>query len=205
MLVHFDQPGLSFSKSEEQSDTSGRRAGIKTRQLIIPSIFLILILSLGGIFRSPFFASLYANLGALEMSRWELKDWPKDQWNGNPDVSALELAEIKFEKALTYSPLQRTALHRLGLISMQSRDFDAAQTELEKAFEIDPNHRGIRKSLGYAYVWGDRLQRAKLLLDEIDEAKQEMKVYTWWWEENDRLDLSSQANEMVSFLEAINQ
>jgi hypothetical protein len=43
------------------------------------------------------------------------------------------------------------------------------------------------------------------LLDEIDEAKQEMKVYSWWWEEKDRLDLSSQADEMVSLLEAINQ
>jgi predicted Zn-dependent protease len=85
---------------------------------------------------------------------------------------------------------------------MQRRDFDAAQKELENAFVIDPDHRGIRKSLGYAYVWGDKLERAERLLGEINEAKSEMEVYTWWWKENDRSDLSSQANELVKILDA---
>jgi tetratricopeptide (TPR) repeat protein len=205
MLVYIDQPVLNFAEQKEKKNISSRRSGLESKRLVIPVILLIIALALGGILQRSLLASWYANLGAVEMSRWELKNWPQDQWNDNPDVSPLEPAELKFEQALTYSSRQRTASHRLGLISMQRRDFDTAQIELGRAYEIDPKHRGIRKSLGYAYVWGDRLQRARLLLDEIDEAKQEMKVYSWWWEEKDRLDLSSQADEMVSLLEAINQ
>jgi hypothetical protein len=89
------------------------------------------------------------------------------------------------------------------LISMQERDFGSAQDELEIAFRIDPEHRGIRKSLGYAYVWGDRLDQAERVLEGIAEAKSEMEAYTWWWDENNRSDLSSQANALEKILDTV--
>ena len=205
MLVYIDHPEQDLVELDDRRRTFPRVFNIKTNRLVIPGIVLILIISLVVTFRRTIIASWYANLGAVEMSRWELENWPQDRWNDNPDVSPLGSAETLFEKALDLSSYQRTAWHRLGLIAMQRRDFNMAQAELGRAFEIDPDHRGIRKSLGYASVWGDRLERAESLLDGISEAKDEMEVYTWWWKENDRLDLSSQANEMVSILDTKNQ
>jgi Tfp pilus assembly protein PilF len=139
------------------------------------------------------------------MSHWELENWPHDQWNANPDVSPLAHSDFLFKRALVINPYERTALHRSGLIAMRSRDFSTAQTDLERAFYIDTDHRGIRKSLGYAYVWESDLENAERMLQEISEARDEMEVYSWWWGENNRRDLATQASEMVSILDTVNQ
>jgi tetratricopeptide (TPR) repeat protein len=139
------------------------------------------------------------------MSRQELNNWPLNEWNSSMDVSSLQPAQNLFNKALTYNPNQRTALHRRGLIAMQKRDFETAQAELAKAHTIDPEHRGIRKSLGYAYVWGGELSRSETLLSEIREAENEMGVYSWWWGVQDRGDLARQAKDMEGILHELNQ
>jgi hypothetical protein len=76
---------------------------------------------------------------------------------------------------------------------------------LEKAFNIDPDHRGIRKSLGYAYVWDSNLENAELMLEGIDEAEIEMEIYSQWWSENNRPDLATRAREMVQILDTVNK
>ena len=91
------------------------------------------------------------------------------------------------------------------LIATQKRDFEMAQVELAKANIVDPEHRGIRKSLGYAYVWGGELDKPKYLLWDIREAENEMGVYSWWWGEQDRGDLAQQAKAMEGILNALNQ
>jgi hypothetical protein len=88
---------------------------------------------------------------------------------------------------------------------MQIRDFETAQVELAKANIIDPEHRGIQKSLGYAYVWGGELDKPKYLLRDIREAEDEMGVYSWWWGEQDRGDLARQAKDMEQILHELIQ
>jgi hypothetical protein len=143
----------------------------------------------------------YANLGAVQMSQAELKDFPTGQWATSEIVPRLELAETTFQAALKYEPRNQTANYRLGLISMLRQDFKTAAANLETAYQESPNHRGIIKSLGYCYVWLGDMNKAQKLLDQIPEAPNEMKVYIWWWETQSRPDLSEMASLMVSRLD----
>jgi len=203
MLFNIENPSLTIMDQFDDAENASKDSLM--RRLIIPGIVLIVFFSLGVTLRKSLFASWYANLGAVEMSRLELVNWPQDQWNANPDVTPLAHSASLFKEALAFNPDERTALHRLGLISMQRRDFSAARLDLERAFNIDPDHRGIRKSLGYAYVWDSNLENAGLMLQGIDEAEKEMEIYSWWWREYNRQDLAAQAGEMLSILESINQ
>jgi tetratricopeptide (TPR) repeat protein len=203
MLVTVENQPLTMTG---QSGCTGYHSeDSRIKRIIIPGIVLIVFFSVVATFRSSLLSIWYANLGAVEMSHWELENWPQDQWNANPDVSPLAHSEFLFKRALVFSPYERTALHRSGLIAMRSRDFSTAQTDLERAFNIDPDHRGIRKSLGYAYVWEGDLENAERMLQGIREARDEMEVYSWWWGENNRWDLATQASEMVSILDTVNQ
>jgi Flp pilus assembly protein TadD len=110
-------------------------------------------------------------------------------------------AEALFNKALEHDPANRTAHHRLGLISMLRQDFEAAVADLEPALAADPAHRGIRKSLGYSYAWNGELDRAYPLLVALPEVTDEMAVYLWWWGTQGRPDLAGHAIAMEDLLE----
>jgi lipopolysaccharide biosynthesis regulator YciM len=105
--------------------------------------------------------------------------------------------------ALQADPTNRTANHRLGIISMLDEDFQSAAMYLERAHQKAPNHRGINKSLGYCYVWLGDMEKAELLLSKIPEATRELDVYVWWWDEQGRPDLSMQASLIVSKMETL--
>lgn len=200
MLVTIGQP-----LPDENNPIIGLEASISEgkqllKRIIFPAAIIIIIILVFSIYNKQLIASWYANLGAVEMSRQELNNWPLNEWNSSTDVYPLKSAQNLFNKTLTYNPNQRTALHRRGLIAMQKRDFETAQAELAKAHTIDPEHRGIRKSLGYAYVWGGKLDMSKNLLREISEAENEMGVYSWWWGEQDRGDLAQRAKDMEGIL-----
>ena len=141
-----------------------------------------------------------ANLGAVRMSQVELKNFPTGQWATSEMVSGLETAESTLHTALHYDSNNQTANYRLGLISMLRQDFKKAAANLEMAYQAAPNHRGIIKSLGYCYVWLGDTDRAQILLNQIPEAQHEMNNYIWWWETQDRPDLSENASKMVSQL-----
>jgi tetratricopeptide (TPR) repeat protein len=143
----------------------------------------------------------YANLGAVQMSQVELKDFPSGKWLTSEIVPHLELAESALQSALQYEPHNQTANYRLGLISMLRQDFTTAAAHLETAYQATPNHRGIIKSLGYCYVWLGEMDKAQKLLDRIPEAPREMQVYTWWWKTQGRPDLSKMASRMISHLD----
>jgi O-antigen ligase len=181
--------------SVPQPSTKGIR-----RRYLLPGIVLILVLSGIILFRKPIVSSWYANLGAVQMAKQDLLNWPQDQWNADADVSALDSARELFHQAAALNPGQRTAWHRLGLISLQARRFEVAQLELEEAHQIDPEHRGIRKSLGYVYAWNGAFDQAYQMLEGIGEAKEEMGVYVWWWRENARPDLADQAENLAHLL-----
>lgn len=143
----------------------------------------------------------YANLGAIQMSQVQLKDFPTNEWETAEIVPRLEMAETTLQTALRYEPQNQTANYRLGLISMLRQDFQTAAAKLDMAYEQAPSHRGIIKSLGYCYVWLGDMDKAQPLLDHIPEAQDEMKVYIWWWGTQGRPDLSENASRMVARLD----
>ncbi len=202
--------GMRQSLPDENDPTIGMETSLsKSKQPIKRIIFsgaiIVIIILAFSIFNKQLIASWYANLGAVEMARQELENWPLNEWNSSSDINPLKPALNLFNKALAYNPNQRTALHRRGLIAMQKRDFETAQAELARAHTIDPEHRGIRKSLGYAYVWGGKLDKSKNLLREIQEAEYEMEAYSWWWGQQDRGDLARQAGDMEGILHELIQ
>jgi len=163
----------------------------------LPVLALVLVL---GININQVISQSYANLGALQMSQAELKNFPTNQWATSDMVPGLEPAESTLQTALKYDPRNATANYRLGLISMLRRDFRSAAASLEAAHQETPNHRGIIKNLGYCYVWLGDIDKAQKLLDQIPEAQHEMQVYIWWWGTQDRPDLSENASRMAARL-----
>ena len=147
----------------------------------------------------------YANLGAIQMSQAELKNFPTSQWATSDTVHRLEAAESTLLAALRYEPYNQTANYRLGLISLLRQDFKTAAANLEAAHQQAPNHRGIIKSLGYCYVWLGDMDKARVLLEQIPEAQDELKVYIWWWGTQSRPDLSELASIAVSQLDPSSQ
>lgn len=135
----------------------------------------------------------YANLGAVQMSKVELVGFPSGQWADSEIVSKLGSAENSLLSSLEIDPTNRTANHRLGLISMLRGDFETAVGYLEVAHAQAPDHRGIVKSLAYCYVWLGDMGKALELLPQIPEAVDEMGVYAWWWGLQGRSDLSRNA------------
>jgi tetratricopeptide (TPR) repeat protein len=147
-------------------------------------------------------AAWYANLGAVPMAKVELAGFPTNRWTSPSVLPDLQQAESTLQAALQSNPANYTANYRLGLISMLRQDFISAAAYLEKANQVVPDHRGIVKSLGYCYAWLGDIEKASLLLDEIPEADNELKVYIWWWETQGRNDLSTNASLVLDTFDA---
>jgi len=158
---------------------------------LIPVAILAVI---GLLFNRQLAAQWYANWGAVEQNRIVLAGWPTNRWNDTNPIEALQPAQRDFGAALALQPDNRTALYRRGLIAMSALDFQTAAGDLQKVYEAEPEHRGVIKTLGYAYVWGGELDRAVPLLASIPESRDELKVYNWWWlHERGRSDLAKNA------------
>jgi len=101
-------------------------------------------------------------------------------------------------RSLDYDATNRIANYHLGLIDMLDRDFSAASKHLETAYQQEPWHRGVIKNLGYSYAWLGEMDKARLYLERIPEAKSELDVYVWWWDTQGRQDLSANASRLAS-------
>ena len=200
MLQRSWQPAAITQEQPEDALNLGRDYESLQKWMLYGGMLFVIIVTGFFTYQKPLIAGWYANIGAVEMSRWELKDWPTNEWNADPDVSPIDSAETLFSKALSYNSKQRTSWHRRGLIAMQRRDFETAGEVLERAYDLDPEHRGIRKSLGHTYVWGGKFDEAQGLLREFKEAEFEMGFYNRWWRRLGRRDLAGQAREMETIL-----
>lgn len=172
----------------------------RVRAVVLVAVLGIALVTLSG-WRRSLAAGWYANVGAVRLAAYELHDFPAGKWAERWEESELSAAEGLFARAAAIDPNNRTAHHRLGLIAMSRRDFEEAQAHLEIAYHQDAGHRGVRKVLGYCYVWNGRQREALEMLASIPEAGAEMRVYSWWWKTQGRIDLADQAAKFASNLE----
>ncbi len=142
----------------------------------------------------------YADLGAVQMTRVELAGFPTNQWTDIKIVPQLKTAETSLYSALLYDRNNETANYRLGLISMLRQNYAAAAVNLAMAYKEVPDNRGIIKNLGYCYLWLGEMDKAKPLLEQIPEAREELGIYSWWWKTQNRADLADHASMMLSQL-----
>jgi len=144
----------------------------------------------------------YANLGAVAFARVQLENWPTNTWSTGQAAERLGALQPEFDRALTIDPSNETARYRLALLAGEQRDYASAVARLASAQPAEPGHRGITKTLAYAYVWTGDLQAARPLLKQVPEASNEMSVYTWWWGTQGRPDLAQRAAAAVNDLAA---
>ena len=129
------------------------------------------------------------------MARLDLQGWPTNRWNQEMDISTLLPARERFLQALELHPRSRTAWHRLGLIALRARDFKTASYNLMQAYTLDPGHRGVQKSLGYALAWSGRVTQAAELLSHNPQTRRELQEYVGWWLRLGRADLANYARQ----------
>jgi tetratricopeptide (TPR) repeat protein len=202
----FVLPGLAvalYHAVEAKNEVDRSTAGILRKKLmwiaisgLLASIFLITLSW------PTLSAQLAADLGALDMARVELAGFPSGKWDEGNNIPALQKAIDLFQQALSTDEANFTAHYRLGLIAMLARDFEVAQNHLERAHAIQPEHRGVRKELGYCYLWMGNYEQASPLLASLSETPNELDAYIWWWGTQGRDDLAGKAEFM---LQEINQ
>ncbi len=175
----------------------------KTLRLSLPVLIaLALAIVCLILFRRPIISAWYTDLGAVEMAKVQLTDFPTGTWDDGKKANLLTPAKEQFQRALLYDPNNPHAHYRLGLIAMQERDFTNATKNLELAIQGDPYHRGIIKSLGLSYLWSGNVVTAQPLLSLLPESRQEVEVYSWWWDEQNRPDLAVYAEQYVKMVES---
>jgi O-antigen ligase len=160
----------------------------------------VLLVSIGTtlVFHRTIIAQWHANLGMIEMAKVELADWPQQLAENQVYLDGtIKAAENRLKTALEFDSGNRTANYLLGRIAVERRDFDTAIQYLEKAYSHDQRYYGIRKNLGYSYVFAGQIDAAHILLEHVNEAKEDMRLYNWWWGIQGRNDLAMFAMQFV--------
>jgi len=153
-----------------------------------------------GIWGRSVVSLAFSNLAAVKMAQVQLADFPSGVWPEKMAPSAMDPIEAMLKRSIAWSPENRTANQRLGLIAMLRWDFQAACPYLFKAYQMDPGHRGVVKNLGYCLAWTGQFREAQQYLQRIPEAPQELGNYSFWWLEHDQLDLAANALKMQAIL-----
>lgn len=195
-------PGLALSIASTRGFSPGLSLPDAATRLPILTLLAAGLIVLAVASWQTVVASWLSNLGAVEMAKVELSAWPSARWSEGENVHSMSGSESRFVAARRYRPGDRTALHRLGLIAMERREYGKAVELLSEAHFIDPGHRGIRKALGYSLIWTGEYRRARTILDDIDEVPNELRIYNDWWLRLGREDLSLHAAEMLELLQS---
>jgi hypothetical protein len=191
--------GLAISGNPVLASFRWDRLQIRRRALPILITLGIILIGIFAFYRL-LLSSWYTDLGAQEMAKVELSDFPTGSWDEGKRADLLSPAESLFNRALIYEPANPRANYRLGLIAMLKRDYPTAISHLEIAHRGDPYHRGILKALGLSYIWNGQIEDAIPLLSLIPESNQELAVYPWWWREQNRQDLATYAEEYLEIV-----
>lgn len=169
------------------------------------AIATILGVGIGFAAWRPLAATVLANVGAVRMSRSELQGWPERASYAWTDKTELLAIRETFKHAINLDPGNRTAHHRLGLLDVESRQFEEAAAHLEQALARRPPHRAIRKELGLTLIWLGRYDEAASILATVPGTISELRVYSWWWGTQGRPDLAARAEQGLHALEAVSE
>ncbi len=187
-------PGVAASMEVQRQE---KRISVPRPMVALAALMLLF----GVVFhRQTLAATWISNLAAIDMAKVELKDWPNGRWSDGSRASKLRGAQRRLEQARWFQPADRTALHRLGLIEMERRNYERAAEFLDEAHRIDPGHRGIQKALAYSLVWTGDYAAAYEILRAIPEAESDLRSYEGWWRARGRPDLAMYSAEMLSLL-----
>lgn len=192
-------PGLAFLIQDQRQHglTGFISTWYRTRWVIAGTggVGVIIVILL---FNRPLAADLYANLGSIELAKTELAGWPEKRAASHIYTDGgLDKAIQYLDQALSFEPQNRTANYQLGRIAMERRDFQQAIIYFEHAFASDEQHHGIRKNLGYSYVFTGQIDAARRVLAEVNEARYDMEIYQWWWGTQGRDDLVLYAKQFL--------
>jgi putative inorganic carbon (hco3(-)) transporter len=197
----FVLPGMAVSlASPSKQGSSGHIRDRKpVNNNLLPFIAVLTILLIGAVFfYHPILAHWYTNLGAVEMAKTQLKDFPTGRWDGGQQEHLLEPSKVHLKKAVEYEPGISGANYRLGLIAVAEHNFAGAVSHLETALRTDPNHRGIQKVLGYSYLWNGQIDAALPMLRPLPESEYELNNYVYWWRSLNRPDLAANAEQYLA-------
>ena len=196
MPMLFALPGLAVAAGRQVTEPD--RAAYPYRPWLAGAGLAGLLLAF-MVWQRPVVGAWYANIGAIYQTRAELApglDETERQANAG-------LAVAYFERALNWEPAQPAANRRFGLMALDHEMFEIAVTHLELAYRGQPGNQATLKSLGLAYLWTGQLDRARELLQQLDdqaELVEELNNWRRWWETNDRAALSLYAGELVQQL-----
>lgn len=178
------------------TSSASARIGIKYLQPAVLALFVVLPM----LFYRQIASALLENLAAVEMAKIQLAGFPTGKWDDSSTAARLKPVEDLLLRANSLDPRNVGANYRLGLIALIQRDYPAAVMRLEDAHMEAPGHFGVRKNLGYAYVWSDREDLALECLKPVPEAVQELGAYAGWWRIQGRPDLAQKAGSIVEHM-----
>lgn len=194
----FAVPGMACAVSRPWEEQGSKRSHT------LLYILLVVIAGLGILFLLRWQAlsgAFHANLGAVQVAKVELKNFPANAWIKEIDLQAFAPAEARFQAALEHDPGQRAALMHLGRNASARRDFSAAVSYLERAQQVDPTHPGIVKALAFNFAWDGQFDKAAALMRQVPGARQELNAYASWWKEQGQEDLSAKATQVLALLD----
>ncbi len=195
----FVLPGMAYAFTGKNEFVLNS-APIKIPANKVFAVVSVVILVCIGIYHRPLRSAWNANIGSILMAKIQLADWPSGKWTERSTAALIVPAEKYFNRALDLQTTNLTANYRLGLVAYYRQDFLSAEQYLSKAYQLDEQHRGIQKTLGYTYVWQGEFDKASALLEAIPEAGDELDVYTWYWSIRNRNDLVENAKTEISLI-----
>ena len=143
----------------------------------------------------------YSNLASVRMARSELAGWPASAASGiYPSVTDVGIRRLLLH-AIELDPDNPSAQYRLGSLALAGKDFGEAVRRLARAHEQAPDHQGVEKSLGFAYLWAGEEQKGIPLLSHSQDAQTELRFYAELWRRQGESELARRAWRASMLLE----
>ncbi len=140
--------------------------------------------------------SAQSNLISIDMAKIQLESWPTNEWSKGEHAAGLNQLRPSYQQILSNQPDHSPTSYHVGLIEMESREFEQAVQSLTAAYTQNPDHPGIQKNLGMATLWTGDIEGAIDLLKDIPGINGEIDAYIWWWAEQGEQELSNRASDL---------
>jgi hypothetical protein len=167
--------GLPSSEPVEVPKETKRFSKIVQGGGVILSVLLIFA------FARPAASTVWSNMGAVQMAKAELREFPGSMPEANEIIGEYEVSTEMFIRSLEIWPNNCTAHYRLGLIEYQKGNYAASADHLEQAHRLSSEHMNIRKYYGFSLAWLGDIDRAAELLQPISDVTNELDTYSWYW------------------------